>query len=61
MWTVGAGIMVCGLLSMALIGIPMGLLIIGAGAALAGAASWAELQTEAKKNEWRKAYPSYKY
>lgn len=61
MWMIGAGIMVCGLLSMVLIGIPMGLLIMGAGAALAAAASWAERQAEDKENSWRKEYPSYKY
>lgn len=59
MWVIGAGIMVMGLLSMVLIGIPMGLVIIGAGAALAEAASWSEQQAE--KQHKLTQYPSYKY
>lgn len=61
MWVIGGGIMVAGLLSMVFAGIGIGMLMIGLGAVVAAASCWCELQAERKANEWRKAYPSYKY
>ena len=61
MWMIGAGIAVAGLLSMVFAGIGLGLLVIAAGALIMAACCWGELRAESRANEWRRAYPSYKY
>lgn len=61
MWIIGAGIAIAGLLSMVFTGILIGLGVIILGAALMVLGEWAEIRAESKRNEWRRAYPSYKY
>lgn len=61
MWQVGAGLACAGLLSMVFTGIGIGLMIIGIGAAIVAMGCWSELRAESRANEWRRAYPSYKY
>lgn len=62
MWTIGAGIMIGGLISMVFVPMVLGFVVIGIGAALALAANEYEQWQECEKNNsWRKEYPTYKY
>ena len=61
MWQVGAGLACAGLLSMVFAGIGIGLVVMGIGAAIVAMGCWNELRAESRANEWRRAYPSYKY
>ena len=61
MWIIGAGIAIAGLMSMVFAGILVGLVVRALGAVLMVLGEWSEVQAERKRNEWRRAYPSYKY
>lgn len=61
MWIIGAGIMVCGLLSMVFAPMLLSFAIMGIGALIAWACSEEEHRNESRRNAWRKAYPTYKY
>jgi Na+-transporting methylmalonyl-CoA/oxaloacetate decarboxylase gamma subunit len=61
MWIIGAGIMVCGLLSMVFAPMLLSFAVMGIGALIAWACSEEEHREESKRNAWRKTYPTYKY
>ena len=61
MWVIGAGIAMGGLVSLAFAPVLWCIIAILGGIFIATVTDWRTLQKESRHNEWRRAYPTYKY